>query len=352
MKGILNFDWFVFLAILILTLFGLIISNLVTSDLLFQQGIYISLGLLIFFIFFKIDFRFWLKITPYLFLISIFLLITPFIFGFMSRGAVRWLKIGPFSLQPSEIVKPFLIIFFAWFFSQGREFKRLLLGSILILIPFFLVFFQPDLGSAILFLIFWAGIIWIAGANFKFFLSGGGIFLLFLPLLWHFFLKEYQKERILSFIDPFSDPTGKGYNLIQAIIAIGSGKFFGRGIKGGTQSQLRFLPEAHTDFVFASWAETFGFLGIFLLLGCYFILFWRILKIMEEINDQVAINFLGGAFSLLFFQFLINIGMNLGLVPIVGITLPLVSYGGSSYLSTMILLGIIQNICYNKHRYE
>ncbi|MGB9911161.1 MAG: rod shape-determining protein RodA [Microgenomates group bacterium] len=352
MREILNFDWILLVVIVVLTSFGLIIGNTIAPNLLLQQGIYIGLGFLIFFIFFKIDFRFWLKIAPYLFLISLLFLITPFIFGFVSRGAVRWLKIGPFSLQPSEIVKPFLIIFFAWFFSQGKELKRIFLGLILVLIPFFLVFFQPDLGSAVLFLIFWLGIIWISGGDFKFFLGGAVFFLASLPLIWRFFLKGYQKERILSFVDPFSDPTGRGYNLIQAIIAIGSGRFLGRGIKGGTQSQLRFLPEAHTDFIFASWAETFGFLGVIFLLFFYFILFWRILKIMEEIENKTVLNFLGGAFSLIFFQVLINIGMNLGLLPIVGITLPLVSYGGSSYLSTMMILGIIQNICYNKHRYE
>lgn len=347
-----RFDWWLILAVIILLILSLTNNAFLVPEILKQQIFYIVLGFFVFFIFFKIDLFFWEKTAFVFYFLSLVFLILPLFFGFISRGASRWLRIGSFSIQPAEIVKPFLIIFFAWFFSQGKEIKRIFLGLILILIPFFLIFFQPDLGSAVLVLIIFLGILLAAEVNPLIFLLGGGGMAVLLPLFWKFLLHDYQKERILGFLNPYADPTGRGYNLIQSIITVGSGGLLGRGLGRGTQTQLRFLPEFHTDFAFASLAESFGFVGVCLVLGFWFLLFLRILKILEQTENRFAFLFLSGAFFLLFAQFFINIGMNMGLLPVVGIPLPFISYGGSSFLTTMIILGIIENICYNKYRYE
>lgn len=339
------------MAVVVLLILGLTNNAFLVPEIVKQQIFYIVFGFLVFFLFFKIDLLFWRKTAPLVYFLSLFSLILPLFFGFVSRGASRWLKIGGLTFQPSELTKPFFIIFLAWFFYQGKEIKRVFLGAILILIPFFLIFFQPDLGSAVLLLVIFLGVLLAAGVNPLVFVFGGGGVLFLLPLFWKFLLHDYQKERILGFLNPYADPTGRGYNLIQAIITVGSGGFLGRGLGRGTQTQLRFLPEFHTDFAFASLAESFGFVGVCLVLGFWFLIFWRILKIMEQTKDKFAFLFLSGAFFLLFAQFFINIGMNMGLLPVVGIPLPFISYGGSSFLTTMMILGIIENICYNNYRY-
>jgi len=323
-------------------------------NLLFQQIFYIILGLVVFFVFSRLAILIWEKLGWLGFLGSIIFLLIPLIFGTVTRGTVRWIRIGSFTVQPSELVKPFLIAFFSSFFA-GKEkigLKKALGGFFLLLIPAILIFIQPDLGSSLVVAISVLGILFTAGLPWKFFLGAGGLTLAFLPLVWNFLLKDYQKDRIFGFLNPHSDPLGRGYNLIQSTVAVGAGKFFGRGLGRGTQSGLQFLPERHTDFMFASFAENFGFLGVLIFLGVLAVLLWRILKIANQINDNFGFLFAGGVFCLIFSQGFINIGMNLGLLPVTGIPLPLLSYGGSSFLATMIMLGILENICYNnKTRY-
>ncbi len=344
-----GFDWLLFGAILILTILGLVINNFLVPSLFPQQLFYVFLGLIFFFLFALIDFRIWEKLGSFWFLGSIIFLLTPLIFGMVTRGALRWVKIGPFTLQPSEIVKPFLVIFFASFFgsSEKTSLREIFLGFLFLIIPAFLIFIQPDLGSSLVVAISWLGILFAAGVSLKIIFGGAGAGFLALPLLWKFFLKEYQRQRVLGFLSPWADPLGKGYNLIQSTIAVGAGQFFGRGLGRGTQSHLRFLPERHTDFIFASFAEDFGFFGVTILLFVFFVLLWRILRIGQKANSPFPFLFSCGAFSLIFFQVFLNIGMNIGILPIAGVPLPLVSYGGSSFLSTMIILGIMENICYN-----
>jgi len=355
MKQFLSgFDWLLFFAILILTILGLVLNGFLVPKLFSQQLFYVFLGLIFFSLFSRIDFRIWEKLGVFGFLGSIAFLLTPLVFGIATRGALRWIKIGPFTLQPSEMAKPFLIIFFALFFSSRKilNFRTVFFAFLLLLVPLFLIFIQPDLGSSLVIVIAWVGILFAAGISLRIILGGIGIGLFSLPLVWKFFLKEYQKHRILSFLNPWADPLGKSYNLIQSTIAVGAGQFFGRGLGRGTQSHLRFLPERHTDFIFASLAEDLGFVGVSILILSFAILLWRILKIANQTTNSFAFLFSCGAFCLIFAQGFINIGMNLGLLPVTGVPLPLLSYGGSSFLATMIMLGIVENICYNnKTRY-
>lgn len=347
-----GFDWGLFLGAVILATFGLLVNYFLIPENFFQQLFSVLVGIAAFFIFKMIDFRLWEKLKWELFGGSLAFLLTPFLFGTITRGAFRWLRVGPFTLQPSELVKPFLLIFFASFFANfpPENFKRIFWGFLLLLPPLFLIFFQPDLGSSLVIAAGWLGILIAAGIPISFIFFGGGAAMIFLPIFWRFLLHDYQRQRVLSFLNPSSDPLGRGYNLIQSTVAVGAGQFFGRGLGRGTQSHLHFLPERHTDFIFASFAEDFGFLGVCILLLAFFVLFWRILRIAQRAKNSFSFLFCLGGFCLIFFQTFINIGMNIGLLPITGIPLPLVSYGGSSFLATMIILGIIENICYNNNR--
>jgi len=348
-QSVYAFDWFLFLPVLIIIIFSLTLNYFLVPSLFSQQLFYVILGLVVFFLFARADFRIWEKLGWLGFGGSIIFLLAPLFFGTVTRGAVRWVRVGSFTVQPSELVKPFLIAFFSSFFAEEEriKFKKAMKGVLLLLAPLFLIFIQPDLGSSVVVGISLLGILFAAGLSWKFFLGGGGLGIVFLPLIWKFLLKDYQRERIFGFLNPHTDPLGRGYNLIQSIAAVGAGKFLGRGLGRGTQSGLQFLPERHTDFMFASFAENFGFLGVLIFLGIFAFLLWRILKIASSTNNNFAFLFSCGVFCLIFAQGFINIGMNLGLLPVTGIPLPLLSYGGSSFLSTMIMLGILENICYN-----
>jgi len=340
-----HFDWLIFFLALILALLGLVVLKSIAPSLVTQQIVWLVLGLVFFFVFSQIDYRRYPRFAWIFYFSSIFFLLLTFIFGRAIRGSVRWLEIGGFGLQPSELVKPFLILFFASFFASEEEMnlKRILTGFGLLLPPFLMIFFQPDLGSSLVVLFFWLGIVLAKGMKGKWLVLSSVLFLLIVPLVW-FFLKDYQKQRLLTFLNPQIDALGSGFNVIQSMIAVGSGQFLGRGLGRGTQSHLSFLPERHTDFIFASLAEELGFVGSFLLLGLFFLLLWRILNLARNSRDQLSFLIYIGVFTLLFSQILVNLAMNLGLLPVTGITLPLISYGGSSLLSTMIALGVVVGI--------
>ena len=340
-----HFDWLIFFLALIIACLGLVVLKSIAPSLLTQQIIWLVLGLFFFFIFSQIDYHRYPRFVWIFYFGSIFFLLLTFIFGRVIRGSVRWLEIGGLGLQPSEIVKPFLILFFAVFFASGEEMnlRKVLNGFLLLLPPFLMIFFQPDLGSSLVVLFFWLGIVLAKGMKGKWLVLSFSLFLLILPLFW-FFLKDYQRQRLFTFLNPQSDPLGSGFNVLQSMIAVGSGQFFGRGLGRGTQSHLSFLPERHTDFIFSSLAEELGFIGSFLLVGLFFLLLWRILNLARNSRDQLAFLIYIGVFTLLFSQIFVNLGMNLGLLPVTGITLPLVSYGGSSLLSTMMALGIVIGI--------
>lgn len=339
-----DFDWLIFLPIVILGGFSLSLLASSGEKFLFPQFLFFSFGFFLFLLFSQIDWQIYKSLAVFAYLLSIVLLVLTF-WGPQVRGATRWIEILGFRWQPSELVKPLIVISLASFFSSHppKNLKTLILGLAILAPPLFLIFRQPDLGNVIIIAGIWLGIVYAAGLPFFLGVSAAVIFPLFLPLIW-FLLKSYQKTRLVSFLNPYFDPLGAGYNSIQAMIAVGSGQFLGRGLGRGPQSHLLFLPEHHTDFIFAALSEELGFIGAALAIFAYAILLWRILQVAKNIKDPLASAILLGIFSQIFLQVFINIGMNLGLVPITGITLPLLSYGGSSIISTMIALGIVVNI--------
>lgn len=350
-KRIFNLDWSLVLASLGILVLGLVAISGLEKDLFLQQLLNALIGLLFFLLFSKINYHFYSHFKWWIFIGLIVFLSSTFVFGAVTRGSIRWIEIFGLTLQPSELIKPLGVVFFA---SLLQEFKELSLANLaktvgLIAIPVVLVFFQPDLGSSLVILLSWLGIVLAAGVSLKIILISLAFLLTGLPLGWRL-LRSYQKQRIISFLNPMADPLGAGYNLIQSVVAIGSGQLFGRGLGKGTQAQLMFLPERHSDFIFATIAEEFGFLGGIILIFLIGFLLWRILKIAQLSRDQLGFLISLGIFSLLISQALINIGMNLGLLPITGVTLPLVSYGGSSLVSTLIGLGIVTNVASQKKR--
>lgn len=324
---------------------GFITAISTSSELTLQTIFYIFLGILIFFLVKEVDYRIYQSLTTPLFIMGIAFIVLPYFFGEATRGAVRWINLGSFLIQPSELIKPILILFSANFFSKDEPLtlKKILKFVCIASIPLILVFKQPDLGSTIVYIFLFGSIIVATGLKRIVLLTGLVTALGILPVFWRF-LKDYQQERILTFLNPSHDPLGAGYNAIQAEIAVGSGQVFGRGLGRGTQSHLNFLPEFHTDFVFATLSEELGLLGSMIILSAFGVLLWRIIKCGEKSADRFAYLVSIGVFAQIVIQVFINIGMNIGIVPITGITLPLVSYGGSSLMATMVGLGIIANI--------
>jgi rod shape determining protein RodA len=348
-----HFDWFLLASIIVCLSLGLTVIKSVAPGLFWTQFLYAVLGLMVFLLFSQIDFQIYEKTAFTFYFFSLFFLLLTFLFGYFSRGAVRWIKLGNFTLQPSEIVKPFLLVFFAYFLSSLPKIKigQLVASLCLLLLPVALIFYQPDLGSSFVIALSWLVALIASGIEFKLIIGSLFLFLLTIPLGWKL-IAPYQKERIATFINPLKDPLGAGFTVIQAVTAIGSGQFWGRGLGWGTQSHLQFLPERHTDFIFASLSEELGFLGAISLIIVFSFLLWRILRTAQGTKDKASFVFCCGIFGLIFGQVIINIGMNLGLVPVTGIPLPLVSYGGSSLLSTMISLGMVVNIGRNKEKGE
>lgn len=352
-KQPLGLDWTLTFCIILLLIIGLVAVSSLAKDLFFQQFFHALIGLLFFFIASKIDYHLYTRFKWWIFVGAIGFLSSTFVFGVVTRGSIRWISILGLTLQPSELIKPLLIIFFASFFLELKQLSlvNLAKATALIILPALLVFLQPGLGSSLVVLLSWAGIILAAGLSLK--IAFAALIILFagLPFGWRF-LQPYQQQRILSFLNPMADPLGAGYNLIQSVVAVGAGQLFGRGLGKGTQAQLMFLPERHSDFIFASIAEEFGFLGSLILILITGFLLWKILEIAQSSRDRLGFLTSIGIFSLLFSQIMINIGMNLGLLPITGITLPLVSYGGSSLVATLISLGIVSNIASQRKRQQ
>lgn len=346
MKGIVSkIDWPLFVPILILLSLGLTMIRSVAPESFQSQLFHAFLGLSLFFLFSRFDPRIYSRLAPHFYFLSVSGLLLTFIFGAITRGAVRWLEIGGLRLQPSELVKPLLILSLAAFLSrrETKNFKSFLVHFISVALPAGLIFAQPDLGSSLVVVFFWLSMLYVSGPAGRLFKSLVPLVFLFPPLSW-LLLRPYQRERLLTFLNPFRDPLGSGYNIIQSMVAVGSGGLWGRGLGHGSQSHLQFLPERHTDFIFASLSEELGFLGSLFLVAVYGWLLLQIFKKISRQTDSYPRLIAAGIFSLFFFQFFINVGMNLGLMPVTGITLPLVSYGGSSLLSSLIALGIAASL--------
>lgn len=342
-KVFTDVDFTLFLPACFLVTIGGFILMSVSPESFPRQFLYIGLALFAFLLFSRIDIRILGAFSPWFYPLSVLLLITTLFIGGVTRGAVRWIEIGPFTLQTSEVVKPFLLLFFSWFLTKESGNRRFFASLPLILVAIFLILKQPDLGSGLVVFAGFLGTVFIAGAPSSLFVLGGLAAFGGTPLLWRL-LADYQKGRIISFLAPAKDPLGSGYNAIQAMIAVGSGQILGRGLGQGTQSQLAFLPERHTDFIFAALSEELGFVGSFFVILAFVFLLWRIVDILRKNDEGYEKVFLGGAFLTIFFQAAVNIGMNLGLLPITGIPLPFVSSGGSSLLAMFIILGICSSI--------
>lgn len=334
----------ILICILLLSGIGTAIVGSVAPTLLWPQLAFYVSGLVVFFLFSRIDYRVFTNLSVLSYVVSAVLLAATLLVGFETRGSARWIPLGPLRLQFSELLKPVLATALASFLLvRPKNLAAFLKILFLIALPAFLVFKQPDLGSALIYTLGFLAMLVVSGVSLPHLLVLLMATLVALPLGWHF-LADYQRNRLLGFVSPGLDPFGASYNAIQAVIAIGSGGFFGRGLGRGTQSHLLFLPEHHTDFVFASVAEELGFLGAAFLLLVYLVLIWRIFTICLRSRDRFGQLLGAGLGVILLAQVFVNVGMNLGLFPVTGITLPLISYGGSSVLSTMVSLGIVENI--------
>ena len=290
---------------------------------------------------------FWYRQAYIFYILGILFLLLVIFFGISASGSKRWINLFIMNLQPSELMKIAIIVCFARYYhriqsSDIQSYKYLLQPIILLLIPCYLVITQPDLGTAILIAGSGLAIIWLAGLNLKYFIYSGLILLVSLPFVISI-LKPYQKSRILTFFNPDRDPLGAGYQIIQSKIAIGSGGLLGKGFLQGTQSYLEFLPEKHTDFIFTLFSEEFGFVGSMLLILLYALLIYRIIRIGFSSRSFFAKLYCFGFASALFLYIFVNIAMVVGLLPIVGAPLPIMSYGGSSMLSIMLGLGIVMS---------
>jgi rod shape determining protein RodA len=334
-------DWLLISPIFLLLIFSFFILNSVSPSLFPSYYLYFVFGTIIFLIFSLFDFEIVSAFYRYFYVISIILLLITLVIGQVTRGTVRWIPIGSFSLQPSEIVRPFLLVFFANYICEKRlTMKRLVQILLLMAFPLFLILVQPSLGVTALTALGFLGILLASEIDKKYFLVLAGIAVVLIPIVFSF-LAPYQKQRITAFLDPSQDPLGAGYNAVQSTISVGSGKLLGRGLGRGVGTQLSFLPERHTDFIFASVAEEMGFLGAVVLLILTGFLLYRIISYTENAVNVPARLFLGGLFLTLFAQTVVHVGMNMGLLPITGVPYPLVSAGGSSLLATMTSLGIV-----------
>lgn len=336
----MKFDWLLIFLIFLLLIFSFFILNSIAPVLFPSYYWYISIGVIAFLFFSLFDFGVISAFSVYFYIISILLLLITLVIGQVTRGTVRWIPIGSLSLQPSEIVRPFLLVFFANYIASKKiNLKSLIHILLLMALPLFLILVQPSLGVTALTAVGFLGILLASEVDKKSILYIVCSLLVIAPIVF-LLLQPYQKTRITSFLDPSKDPQGTGYNAIQSTISVGSGKIFGRGLGKGVGTQLAFLPERHTDFIFASVAEEMGFAGAMVLLLLTAFLLYRIISYTENTINIPARLFLGGLFLILFAQTAIHVGMNMGLLPITGVPYPLVSAGGSSLLATMTSLGI------------
>ena len=336
-------DWITAALLLAIGSFGLFLLLTINRGFFAQQLLAFVIGFFVLVVFSRIDRELLWWFAPIGYVLGILFLLLSFA-GPSIRGSNRWLFLGPMQLQPSELIKPFLLLAFSRFMAEysPRKIRTLPLHIGLFLVPFLLVFRQPDLGTALVYTGMWGTMLLASGVSVILVGAVASVIALFFPILWGF-LASYQKARIATFLNPALDPKGAGYNAIQAMIAVGSGQLFGRGLGRGTQSHLRFLPEYHTDFIFATLIEELGLVGGVMLLAGYALLLWRILMplLRGMVDDAFHFIYASGLFAMILSQIFINTGMNMGILPITGITLPLVSYGGSSVLSIAASFGIL-----------
>lgn len=356
-------DWNFIVPLLMLQMVGIInlysathgIGAVSTDRLFLSQLFWLAKGWLVFFMVTLIDYQFFIRSAYVIYGLNMAALIAVQFFGKVALGAQRWLDFGVFSYQPSESMKLALILVLAKHFSQksypdGMGLKDLAAPLLLVIgIPFFITAEQPDLGTAMMLFIIGTSILFFVKIRRAILVGLTGLLIIGATGAWFFGLRDYQKHRIYTFIDPNQDPRGKGYNSIQSKIAVGSGQLFGKGFRKGTQSQLEFLPERHTDFIFSVLSEEFGFAGSLFTVSIFGLLYLAMIRIASHARDKAGALLTIGVMATLFWHMFINIGMVIGLLPIVGIPLPLLSYGGSNMLTTMAAMGLVSSVSYRKY---
>ncbi len=360
-KKMTAYDFLVFIVLLLVLGIGLLSIYSATqlhllprgrTPLYLKQLYWIFLGSIALVVFASIDYHDIARWAYPLYGITVFFLVMVLIGGQVIQGAKRWISLGLFSFQPSELTKIALLLVSAKYLSDfhpkgNLNLKQLFIPGILMLIPLLLILKQPDLGTALAISSLFFSMIFVLGLKSKLLIYASLLLAMLFPFMWQFFwnhLKGYQRERVLTFFDPTGDPMGRGYHIIQSKIAVGSGGFFGKGFLGGTQSQLKFLPEGHTDFIFSVYSEEWGFVGIlFLFLLFFFLVLWGV-DVAVKAKDVLGTLIASGVVGLISFYFLLNVAMTLGMMPVVGVPLPLISYGGTSIVVTMALLGLLVNV--------
>jgi len=345
-------DWWILLSVIPITLAGLVTMNSFTGDSSFSlyQFIWMIISIGAFFIVSSIDVRFlrstWMSIT--LFLVAFLSLFALSILGQVSHGAQGWFSFGLISFQPSDFAKIALIVVLAKYFSRRHmeiaNIRHIIISGMYAFVLFALVLLHPDLGSAMMIALIWLGMVMVSGISKKHLFGMLGIALFAFIMLWNFGFAEYQKNRIRSFVDPLADIHGTGYNAYQSTVAVGSGELFGKGLGYGTQSRLKFLPEYQTDFIFAAYAEEWGFFGVLIIFSLYGILIWRIIKISMLGATNFEILFGAGVAVYFIVHIAINVGMNMQLLPVTGTPLPFMSYGGTHLLTEFVALGILMSM--------
>jgi rod shape determining protein RodA len=349
-------DWLLVLFMIPVLGAGLITMKSFTGETTFfsHQLIWIGISFAVMFGLSFIDFRF-LKRTDILvtlFIVFSGLLVLLLFFGHTANGAQSWFSLGGFSFQPADMMKLVVILMLAKYFSRRHieigNFKHIFISGLYAFIPFLLVFLQPDFGSAIIIFCVWFGMILVSGISKRHLLIVVGIVAIAFVILWGFVFQPYQKARVINFVQPLSNIHGSGYNVYQSTIAVGSGQILGKGVGFGTQSRLNFLPEYETDFIFAAFSEEWGFIGVMILFILFALIIWRILRISLLGTTNFEILFGVGLAIYFMTHIIINIGMNLGIMPVTGITLPFMSYGGSHLLTEFIGLGILMGM--NRYR--
>lgn len=342
-----SIDFLIIIPAILLSSLGLLLifSTSFEEDpsLFVRQAGYIAFSVIIFIAISRINFKTTLHFSPLLYLLLLALLVFTLVFGSQVRGSVRWIDLGEVTVQVSEIAKPILLLTLVYILTRfGVTAKSFLVSFILILLPALLIAKQPDLSSSVILFSTWIFMVFISGVQIFYLAALGIIFLIFTPFVWNLLLKDYQKNRIASFFNPNLDPQGTSYNVVQALIALGSGQLAGRGLGRGTQAHLNFLPENRTDFIFSVAGEELGFIGISMIVLIFALLIYWVLRVAKESKSVEATLFCYGVAFILTLQFFINAGMNMGIFPVSGVTLPFVSFGGSSIVSMFVLLGLTQ----------
>ena len=312
-----------------------------------RQAVWMGIGLILLIVIVRISYQKFIDLAYIIYGLNVALLLLVLFLGHVRLGAQRWFAIGGFAFQPSELMKLSLILALSAYVGQKKgamkDLTSLIAPCLILGVPFVLVVLQPDLGTALLLIPIFLSILLIGGARIKYIMWMIGIGILGMPVFWHG-LREYQRQRLMVFINPNVDPLGAGYTIIQSKIAIGSGGILGKGWLNGTQNQLNFLPERHTDFIFSVIGEEWGFFGALALILLYYMIIQRAFTIAGNTSDRYGQCIATGVAVLLAMQVIINLSMTIGLMPVVGIPLPLVSYGGSSLLATMVAVGLLLNV--------